>query len=170
MTNPAMEAKADIEDFKTGLSSDIRAQLAEYLSKALAESMLLMIKTQVYHWNVVGPLFKSIHDLTEDHYNNLFEAVDDIAERIRALGHPAPVSYSDLVPKADLFEESKMRNTHGMVEQLAQDHEKIVRNLREAASFSEENDDYATHDILVARLIFHEEAIWMLRATIADQT
>lgn len=170
MSETVMQAKADIEIVKIGLAKKVRSDIADHLSKMLAESMLLMIKTQVYHWNVVGPLFKSIHDLTEDHYNNLFKAVDDIAERIRALGFPAPVNFTDLVPKADLFEETKMRTTHGMVEQLASDHEKIVRNMRDAAKYAEENDDYATHDLLVARLIFHEEAIWMLRATIADQT
>lgn len=164
-----MKAKADVEFISTGMEEDVRPKMADHLSKSLADTLLLMIKTQVYHWNVVGPLFKSIHDLTEEQYRDLFEAADDIAERIRALGFPAPVSFTDLVPKANLFEESYVRTTQGMLIQLIEDHEAIVRSMRESAKFAEENEDYATHDLLVTRMAFHEKAIWMLRATAPEK-
>lgn len=163
-----LQVKPDIEKVDTGLGSDARKQLAAYLSRALADTMLLQIKSQVYHWNVVGPLFKPLHDLTEEHYRNLFAAVYEIAERIRALGYPAPQSFTDLMPKTDLDEESHIRSAQEMVEQLVEDHENIVRRLREAARTAEQMGDFATHDLLTVRLAFHEQAIWMLRATIAD--
>lgn len=168
MSLDILEQRADIDDINTGLSPDARNRLAGQLSRTLADTMLLMIKTQVYHWNVVGPLFKPIHDLTEEHYKNLFEAADDIAERIRALGHPAPVSFTDLVPRTGLIEESNSRSARGMVSQLVEDHEMIVRAARKTAEIAEENGDFVTHDLLVERMNFHEQAIWMLRAIIAD--
>jgi starvation-inducible DNA-binding protein len=167
MTN-ILQMKPDIETLDTGLEADKRKKLAGKLSKTLADTMLLQIKTQVYHWNVVGPLFKPIHELTEEHYRDLFAAVDEIAERIRALGYPAPQSFADLIPKTDLDEESAIRSALEMVEQLVKDHENIVRGLRESARDAEEMGDFATHDLLTGRLSFHEKAIWMLRATVAD--
>ncbi len=164
-----LNTKAEVETVKTGLSDDTRKRLAGHLSKALADTMLLTMKTQVYHWNVVGPLFKPIHDLTEAQYTNLFAAADEIAERIRALGHPAPLSFADLAPKANVSEESDIRSAEGMIRQLVKDHEAIVANMREAAHLAEKHDDFVTHDLLVARMGFHEKAIWMLRAMIADQ-
>lgn len=163
-----MEKRADVVSVDTGIESDHRQRLAAHLSRALADTMLLMIKSQVYHWNVVGPLFKPIHDLTEEHYNDLFQAADDIAERIRAIGYPAPLSFADLAGRTSLSEETQVISAQRMVEQLLVDHETIVRNMREAAEFADKSDDFVTHDLLVARMNFHENAIWMLRATIAE--
>ena len=168
MNSAVLNMKPDIESLETGIPHVNRRQLADRLSAVLADTILLQLKSQVYHWNVVGPLFKPIHDLTEVHYRDLFEAVDVIAERIRALGYPAPQSFTDLVPKTALDEESKIRSAQEMVEQLMEDHEAIVRRLRETAKCAEALDDYATHDLLTARLAFHEKAIWMLRATITE--
>lgn len=168
MAVDTLKMTADVEAVKTGIDPEARTKLAGHLSRILADTMLLTIKTQVYHWNVVGPLFKPIHDLTEAHYEDLFAASDVIAERIRALGHLAPVSFTDLMPKTELVEESTMRSAQGMVEQLVKDHESMVRNMRESAEFAEQNDDFVTHDLLVGRLNFHEKAIWMLRAIIAS--
>ncbi len=95
MPAAVLQPTTDIESVDTGLNKDHRRKLAGHLSRVLGDSMLLMIKTQVYHWNVVGPLFKPIHDLTEEQYNDLFAATDEIAERIRALGFPAPVSFTE---------------------------------------------------------------------------
>lgn len=163
-----LEMKTEVEKIDTGLKPDERKRLAAQLSKALADTMLLQIKTQVYHWNVVGPLFKPIHELTETHYRDMFAAVDALAERIRALGYPAPQSFADLIPRTDLDEESDIRTAQEMVEQLVADHENIVRGMRESARTAEEMGDFATHDLLTSRLNFHEQAIWMLRAMIAD--
>lgn len=163
-----MEKRADVVEIDTGLADDKRQRAALHLSSALADTMLLMVKSQAYHWNVVGPLFKPIHDLTEEHYTNLFEAADDIAERIRALGYPAPLSFTDLAARASLLEETKVTTAREMVEQLLADHEMIVRKLREAADFMDSSGDFVSHDLIVSRMEFHEKAIWMLRATIAD--
>lgn len=168
MSSTIMEATANVEPVEIGLNEASRRQLAGQMSAVLADTMLLMIKTQVYHWNVVGPLFKPIHDLTEEQYNDLFAASDEIAERIRALGFPVPVSFTDLVPKANLLEESDMRSAEGMVAQLARDHEALARNMRSAAEIAEDLNDYVTHDLLVTRMAFHEKTVWMLRAIIAN--
>lgn len=163
-----LEAQADVQNIKTGLPGDERQQLAGQLAGTLADTMLLMIKSQGYHWNVVGPLFKPIHDLTEEHYSNLFEAADEIAERIRALGHPAPTSFTDLISRTTLTEEQDVTTAREMVQTLIADHEAVVRQLRKTAEFAESVDDFATHDLLVGRLMFHEKAIWMLRAIIEE--
>jgi len=168
MGNKVLAMKTGVESVKTGLDEKTRKKIAQQLSKVLADTILLQIKSQVYHWNVVGPLFRSLHELTEDHYKDLFKAADDIAERIRMLGYPAPQSFADLVPKGDIDEESHLRTAHEMVEQLVADHERMVRVLRDTAGNAEKNDDFATHDLLTERLRFHEKAIWMLRAIAAD--
>jgi starvation-inducible DNA-binding protein len=130
--------------------------------------MVLMIKTQGYHWNVVGPLFKPIHELTEDQYGKLFEAIDVIAERIRALGHIAPVAFTDVLSHAELHEEDKARSARGMVAQLIADNETLVRRLRETAEIASEAGDGATEDLMNSRMAEHEKAIWMLRSIAAD--
>lgn len=151
----------------TGLETQDRRQVSQDLVKVLADTYTLMLKTHVYHWNVIGPLFLPIHKLTEEHYEDLFKAADVIAERIRALGSRAPVSFGQLLPKAAVEEETVDRSAHDMVEHLALDHEKMVKGLREAAIAADELDDLVTTDMLTTRLAFHEKAIWMLRAIAA---
>lgn len=168
MSSEVLKIKTEIEAVDTGLAEDERKRLCGSLSSLLADTILLQIKSQVYHWNIVGPLFKPIHELTEQHYKDLFAAADVIAERIRALGYPAPQSIAELVPRSKVDEESSIRSAREMVEQLVEDHEAIVRNLRQSAKHAEELDDYVTNDLMVGRLGFHEKAIWMLRAIIAD--
>jgi starvation-inducible DNA-binding protein len=157
----------ETEPVKTGLGSSNRELLAESLSCVLADTYVLLVKTHVFHWNVVGPLFLPIHELTEQHYNDLFKAADDIAERIRALGHPAPLSFTNLKPKSVVSEERLSRSAHDIVAQLVEDHEEIVRRLRDISETAADYEDFVTHDLLNARLGFHEKAIWMLRAIIA---
>ncbi|MGE3712662.1 MAG: Dps family protein, partial [Hyphomicrobiaceae bacterium] len=115
-------------------------------------------------WNVVGPLFLPQHELTEQHYQDLFEAADDIAERIRSLGHPTPVSFTSMETKAKLDEETQKRSATDMVDHLIEDHEKMVRRIRQITAKAADMEDFVTHDTLNARLAFHEKAIWMLRA------
>src|SRR3546814_998327 len=91
---------------------------------------ILLVKTQGYHWNVVGPLFVSLHRLTEEQYQNLFEAVDDLAERVRALGFPAPSSITEMVAMAEIVEDTGNPTAEQMVEMLVADHERIVRRLQ----------------------------------------
>ncbi len=152
----------------TGLDKQDRSAVASDLMQVLAGTYTLMVKTHVYHWNVVGPLFIPFHELTEDHYKDLFEAVDLIAERIRALGHRAPLSFAELLPKSVVEEETTNRSAEDMVAHLIADHEQLVKRLREAGIAADEVDDLVTTDMLTDRLAFHEKAIWMLRAIVGE--
>ena len=154
---------------ETGIAAKDREQIAEGLAAVLADTYTLLVKTHVYHWNVVGPLFLPLHELTEKHYKDLFEAADLIAERIRALGLPAPVSFEQLLPKAAVDEETGQRSAGAMVEQLVGDHERITAHIREVALAADDADDLVTTDLLTDRLAFHEKAIWMLTAIAGKQ-
>lgn len=157
-----------VENIKTGVADDVRARLAEHLSVILAETYMLTIKSHLYHWNVVGPLFKSIHDLTEDHYENLFAATDVLAERIRALGHRAPVNVEENKLNLSVsLPSGGVPDAHDMVQDLVQSHEMIAAEMRDMARYAGDNGDLVTEDILTARITFHEKAAWMLRALIA---
>jgi starvation-inducible DNA-binding protein len=156
-----------VDDLKTGVSDDVRAQLAKHLSVILAETYMLTIKSHLYHWNVVGPLFKSIHDLTEGHYENMFAATDELAERIRALGHRAPVNVEE--GKLNLtiaLPSGGMPDAHDMIQDLVNSHETISAEMRDMATYAGDNGDVVTEDLLTERITFHEKAAWMLRALI----
>lgn len=163
--NNILDIKPTVDHPDTGL--DRNRNLAANLSACLADSYVLMIKTQAYHWNAVGPLFHPIYLLTEEHYQDLFKAIDEIAERIRALGHPAPSSMTDLVGLSGLSEDTANPTTEEMVHNLVDDHETAVRRLRGSIELAENAKDYATADLLTERIAFHEKAIWMLRAIVA---
>jgi starvation-inducible DNA-binding protein len=167
MTNSALKMKADVEHPETGLEH--RKRLANNLCGLLADTYLLLVKTQGYHWNVVGPLFVSLHRLTEEQYQNLFEAVDDLAERVRALGFPAPSSITEMIALAEIGEDTGNPTAEQMVENLVSDHEAIVRRLREAAVAAEKLHDVVTAGMLTDRMHFHEKAVWMLRAVVAGK-
>lgn len=168
MTNTALKPQAPQLTVHTGISSDDRLEVAKRLGVVLADSYQLFIKTQGVHWNVAGPLFYSIHNLTEEHYKNLFEAVDELAERIRSLGSKAPASYTKYGELSAIEDHDEPASAADMVEMLAKDHETVCRSLRNAIAFCEGKDDFVTADMLTARLAWHEEAIWMLRASLAD--
>lgn len=167
MTAQVLKAKPQVEKLSTGISDAARKKIAASLGEVLANTMTLQVKSQVYHWNVVGPTFFSLHKLTEEHYNNLFAAADVIAERIRALGHITPLSNKALSGLADINEETATRSAGEMVEQLISDHEELIRDARKAASEAGEAGDMVTEDMLVARMAFHEQAVWMLRAIVS---
>ena len=156
------------DDIHTGLKADYRKSMAKHLSEILAATYRLTIKSHVYHWNVVGPVFKPIHELTEEHYNALFGATDIIAERIRALGHLAPVSFDMTATFAPAKSDVDQTSAHDMVYDLIAEHEQAVRDMRAAAAKAGDNDDMVTEDMLTARLTFHEKALWMLRAIVAN--
>jgi starvation-inducible DNA-binding protein len=152
----------------TGLSNETRRHVAEALAGVLGDSYLLLIKTQAFHWNVTGPMFPSIHELTEKQYKDLFEAVDDLGERIRALGLLAPFSFAEMA-KASVLDEQKGRlSAKDMVDQLARDHEAAADHMRPVIDMADEAGDAVTADLLTARSSAHEEAVWMLRAMLED--
>ena len=169
MTVHALDPRADVTKIQTGITDENRADIADGLRHVLGDTYLLIVKTHAYHWNVVGPLFVSIHELTEKHYENMFGAADELAERIRALGHLAPVNFKSLAGDAGLTEEAEAELTaREMVGRLVEDHERLIRRARALAERAESADDFATHDLLVERIDFHEGAAWMLRAIIAE--
>lgn len=168
MTQAVLKPKLIDEKVETGISKDARREIAEELSAILTDTYFLVIKSHVYHWNVVGPLFRSIHMLTEEHYNDLFGAADVIAERIRALGFHAPIADAAGPGQAVVSIDTSARTAHDMVADLVHDHEAAIRKMRSAAELAEKHDDFVSHDMLVARLTFHEKAVWMLRAMIAE--
>ena len=139
--------------------------IAKGLSEGLSDSYRLLFKTHAVHWNVEGPMFHSIHVLTEAQYGDLFKAADDLAERIRALGRIAPFQLSEIIKMSCVSDPAKLGSAQDMVEDLASDHESVVRRMRDVIGQAEKGGDVATADLLTARCAFHEKAAWMLRAT-----
>lgn len=143
------------------------AAVVRALSGALADSYVLSLKTQGVHWNVTGPLFHSLHTLTEAQYAELALAVDAIAERIRAVGAPAPATWREFAQLSGLTEELDARDAVAMAQELARDHASTAGRLRAAIELAEEAGDAATADLLTQRVTAHEKAAWMLRALAA---
>ncbi|PLW77344.1 Dps family protein [Cohaesibacter celericrescens] len=166
-TSEILKSETKPSDMNIGLSDKYRKDTAKTLSDILSSTYRLMITSHIYHWNVVGPLFKPLHELTEAHYNDLFAATDVIAERVRALGHLAPATFSDV----SSFSPSKqsVNNTQAgdMVHDLIALHETVVRKIRKTARKAGDAGDMVTEDMLTARLTFHEQALWMLRSVIS---
>ncbi|MGJ8530008.1 Dps family protein [Maritalea sp.] len=163
--SPILKVTPKNEDVKTGLAENYQEDMAKRLSQIVSESYKLMIKNHVYHWNVVGPLFKPLHELTEDHYQDLFTAIDVLAERIRALGSTAPFNMEDASKFAPKSKDIQAGTAIEMVDDLISANEKISRTMRDAAAMAGDNKDMVTEDLLTGRLAFHEQAVWMLRAT-----
>lgn len=139
--------------------------VADKLQKALADNYSLYLKTQNYHWNVTGPHFKSLHDLFEEQYNDLFAANDDIAERIRILGHKVPASLELFGQTTDIKSGDENLDAIAMVSELANDQHIVIASLKAALAEAEKVDDEVTIDLMVERITAHEEAAWMLNAT-----
>ncbi|WP_417210666.1 Dps family protein [Antarctobacter sp.] len=138
--------------------------LASALSDVLADTYRLLFKTHAIHWNVEGPLFFSVHNLTEAQYQDLFAAADELAERIRALGHLAPSRLDDIIHRSRVEDVTEGLSAAGMIDQLAADHEKLAHRLHALVEMSGSRKDPVTEDLATARSAFHEKAAWMLRA------
>jgi len=160
--------KASATPIKTGLDSSDRQELATAVSKALAETYVLYTKTQAIHWNVVGPMFYSLHKLTETQYEDLAEATDLIAERIRALGSPAPGSFGEFLELSDITESREKLTAEQAVTMLCRDHEIAASTFREATKLADDLDDVVTADMLTQRMAEHEKAAWMLRSIMQE--
>lgn len=133
------------------------------LSKYLADSFFLYLKTHNYHWNVTGPLFFSLHKMFEEQYNQLFLSLDDTAERIRALEAVVPGTVGQLKELTCLEESESVLSARDMIQSLLEDHTTLVENLR--TWIHETADDAATQDYLLERLDAHEKIVWMLRSS-----
>jgi len=168
MEQATSKQKASSTPIKTGLDSSDRQELATAVSKALAETYVLYTKTQAIHWNVVGPMFYSLHKLTEAQYEDLAEATDLVAERIRALGSAAPGSFGEFLELSDIRETREKQTAEQAVTMLCGDHEIAARTFREATKLADELDDVVTADMLTQRMAQHEKAAWMLRSILQE--
>jgi len=150
-----------------GISEADRESIAAGLSRLLADSYTLYLKTHNYHWNVTGPQFNTLHQMFEVQYTELAAAVDEIAERIRALGVRAPGSYSEYARLTSIEEGTGEETAEEMVRQLAVGQETVVRTAREAFPAADAANDEPTADLLTQRMQIHEKNAWMLRSMLA---
>ena len=149
---------------KTGITETARVDIAQDLSKLLASMYTLYLKTQNFHWNVVGPHFQALHTMFEEQYNDLFAANDEVAERIRALGELAPGSFSEFAKLSFISEAKGHPSAEDMVKELLSDHETIASFLRDLIEKAADARDEATNDVLAPRIDVHEKTAWMLRS------
>lgn len=147
-----------------GLTEKDRRKIADSLSHFLADSYTLYLKTHNFHWNVTGPMFQTLHVMFEEHYTELALAVDTIAERIRALGHPAPGTYKAFAKLASIEMEEGVPKAQEMIRSLVKGHEAVAKTARSVFPAAEEANDQPTADLLTQRLQVHEKTAWMLRS------
>jgi starvation-inducible DNA-binding protein len=147
-----------------GIPVEQRTEIAGGLSRLLADTYTLYLKTHNFHWNVTGPMFQTLHLMFETQYNELALAVDLIAERIRALGFPAPGSYREFASLSTIPEASGVPTAKEMIEQLVEGQEAVIRTARSIFPSAEGANDEPTADLLTQRLQIHEKTAWMLRS------
>jgi starvation-inducible DNA-binding protein len=150
-----------------GIDDAQRTRIVEGLSILLADTYTLYLKTHGFHWNVTGPMFNSLHTMFETQYTELALAIDEIAERIRALGHPAPGSFAQFAKLATLQEETGVPSAQEMIRVLSHDQEAIVRTARAIFPQVDAAHDEPTADLLTQRMQVHEKTAWMLRSLLS---
>ena len=153
----------------TGLSKTERNDVAEELTKVLADSFAVYLKTHGYHWNVRGPEFFGYHNLLEQQYRDIWAALDDIAERIRALGILAPQSFSGFGNLTSIKDGDPDKDAPTMLRELMKDHETVIATCRAALTVADDEGDDVSVDLLTQRLAAHEKAAWMLRSTLGSR-
>lgn len=161
--------KTEARRMDIGISEPERAEIATGLGRLLADTFTLYLTTHNFHWNVTGPMFNSLHVMFMQQYTELWNAVDPIAERVRALGHVAPGSYAEYgrlssLPDAAALPPKAME----MVRILAEGHEAVARTARSIFPLADRANDQPTADLLTQRLTVHEQSAWMLRSLLAD--
>jgi starvation-inducible DNA-binding protein len=152
---PAIDIGIDVKD---------REKVAEALSRLLADTYGLYLKTHNFHWNVEGPMFNTLHLMFMEQYTELWNALDVIAERIRSLGYPAPGSYKAFAKLSSIEDEEGVPEALAMVRQLVKGHEAVARTARAAFGPAEKAGDESSADLLTQRLQVHEKTAWMLRS------
>jgi starvation-inducible DNA-binding protein len=151
-----------------GIAPEQRQQIADGLGRLLADTWVLYGKTHGFHWNVTGPMFNSLHGMFDTQYNELWDSLDEIAERIRALGIPAPFGDSKLTQLATIKEADSIPAAMEMVAQLVADHEAVARTARSVFEIADAANDQPSADLLTQRLQVHEKTAWMLRSLIQN--
>jgi len=146
-----------------------RTDITDGLSKLLASTYTLYLKTQNFHWHVTGPLFHSLHRMFEEQYTELATAVDTLAERIRSLGAAAPATFAQFLKLSSIKEEEWAATSLDMVHKLLNDHETLIRDLQALMPLTHKNADEATLDLLIERTEIHQKTAWMLRSSCEPQ-
>jgi starvation-inducible DNA-binding protein len=152
------------EAMDTGISTKDRAAIAKGLSRLLADTYVVYLKTHNFHWNVEGPMFQTLHQMFMEQYTETWNAIDLVAERIRSLGHYAPGTYKEYLELARVKETQGQPRAEQMVKLLIDGQEAIVRTAREVLPIAEQADDQPTLDLLTQRMQVHEKNAWMLRS------
>jgi starvation-inducible DNA-binding protein len=153
---------------KTGLTDQVRQSMVQNLRVLLANEYMLYTKTLKFHWNVEGANFGPLHALFKEHYERIFIIVDDVAERIRALGHMSPGTLREFLDTTTLTEAVGVNpNDLGMIRLLLEDHEAIIRDLRVSVDLSAQLNDMGSNNFLAGLLEVHEKMAWMLRAHVS---
>ena len=154
-------------DVNIGLDTQAREQTGDALSKVLADTFSLYLKTQNFHWNITGPMFNTLHAMFEEQYIDLRDAADEIAERMRALGVYAPGSYSQFIDLSAVKDQTGVPDAMAMVKELLADHELVSKTARSALQTAEQAGDDASADMMIARMQVHDKTAWMLRSLAA---
>ncbi|MBK5914029.1 Dps family protein [Rhodocyclus purpureus] len=163
-----MAKKAKTPMIDIGISNDERKQIADGLSALLADSYTLYLMTHNFHWNVTGPQFNSLHQMFMTQYTEQWNALDTIAERIRALGYPAPGTYKEFVKLASIEEVEGVPKADDMVRHLVAAQEATARTARKLFPIVDAANDQPTADLLTQRMDVHEKTAWMLRSMLED--
>lgn len=159
-----MQLQSQPMSVNIGIDEQSRQEIADGLSRLLADTYTLYLKTHNFHWNVTGPMFQTLHLMFEGQYTELAMAVDIIAERIRALGFPAPGTYSDYARLTSIEEPTGIPKAEEMIRQLVEGQEAVVRTARSVFPAAEKVNDEPTADLLTQRMQVHEKTAWMLRS------
>jgi starvation-inducible DNA-binding protein len=159
--------KGDIMKINVGINDKNRKEIAQGLSRFLANTYTVYLKTHQYHWNVTGPMFQTLHVMFEEQYNELWLAIDEIAERIRTLGEYAPGTYHEFSQLSEIEEEQNVVSAEEMIRSLVGGHESVIRSARELFPLAEDANDQVSLDLLTQRLQVHEKTAWMLRSLLA---
>lgn len=155
---------AKAQKIDIGIGEKDRKAIADGLSRVLADTYTLYLKTHNYHWNVTGPMFNTLHLMFEQQYTELATAIDEIAERIRALGFPAPGSYKAYAKLSSIKEEDGVPTAEEMIANLVKGQEAVTRTARAVFPIAEKASDEPTADLLTQRMQIHEKTAWMLRS------
>jgi starvation-inducible DNA-binding protein len=147
-----------------GIDANKRQQIAHGLSRVLADTYTLYLKTHNFHWNVTGPMFQALHLMFETQYNELALAVDSVAERIRALGFPAPGTYKQFLQLSSITDDDGAPTALDMIRLLVEGHETVARTARDVFKVADSVSDQPTGDLLTQRMQVHEKTAWMLRS------
>lgn len=159
--------KQQVMDINDGMDGKARVKVANGVANLLADTYSLYLKTHNFHWNVTGPMFNSLHLMFETQYNELWLAVDLIAERIRALGFYAPATYGEFSKLTKVKEHTGDIQANQMLKHLITAHEVVIKTARQILPDADKANDQVTIDLITQRLQIHEKTVWMLRSNLS---